>query len=285
MAVFKPSSLFSKYHTFIPPKPAPRGIQWGLDARRAIIFFRRAQAQNPNLEAGIDTKIFGSFSPDTTDQPIIDQAHKYLEDHKDDLRYGEGADNSLQHTSLSPNKGSAIENYVAIIDIDKDGYDQGREVIRLPFIPKELSYNSESAFVAIKPIGANNPRYQFTGAEDKLEFEIDWHSFDNDRRDVIKQCRKIESLSKADAYTGNPHRVLLMWGEADTLFSAHVFIVTAAPYRLTQFSNGHHTPDGELHFTDMLPVQAYQKVTLSRITSANLSKVDIEFVGESLATR
>jgi len=285
MAVFKPSSLFSKYHTFIPPKPASRGIQWGLDARRAIIFFRRVQAQDPNLEAGIDTKIFGSFSPDTSDHQLITPAHAQLESQKDALRYGEGADNSLQHTSLSINKGSAIDNYVALIDIDAGGPDQGHEVIKLPFIPKELNYNSESSFVAIKPIGANNPRYQFTGAEDKLEFEIDWHSFDNDRRDVITNCRKIESLSKADAYTGNPHRVILKWGEEDILFAAHEFIVTAAPYKMTQFSNGHHTPDGELHFTGMLPVQAYQKITLSRITSANLSKVQIEFVQETLATR
>ena len=98
---------------------------------------------------------------------------------------------------MTHNRGNLIEDFVAIIDIDAGGVDQGTDIIKLPFIPKELNYNSESTFVAVKPIGANNPRYQFTGAEDKLEFEIDWYSFDEDRRDVITNCRKIESLSKS----------------------------------------------------------------------------------------
>ena len=174
------------------------------------------------------------------------------------------------------NANQALSDGVSIIDIDANGFNKGTEIIKLPFIPKELNYNTESNFAAIRPIGSNTPRYHFTGAEDKLEFEIDWHSLEENRMDVITKCRKLESLAKADGYNGPPHRVILQWGESNLLFADHVFQVIAAPYRLVQFSNGHIGSNKLLKTTNMYPVQAYQKVTLARISSNNLSKLDIE---------
>lgn len=274
MAVIK-NPLFTKYHTYTPPRPVRRGIQWSLDARRANIFYRRYQRVG---QTDADVKIFGTFSPNTSEHSIITPTRKDLENKKDNLRFGEGADNSLTHQHITPNKGIVLMDYISIIDIDAEGYDKGTEEIILPFVPKELNYNPESAFVAIKPIGANNPRYQFTGAEDKLEFEIDWLSTNDNREDVIRNCRKIESLTKADGYKRSPHRVLLQWGAKDHLFAKHVFIIISAPYRMVQFSKGHYTAEGEFVETNMMPVQAYQRVTLVRVTSKNLSKIEIEYV-------
>jgi hypothetical protein len=170
-----------------------------------------------------------------------------------------------------------IEESISIIDLDSNGPDKGYRVITLPFIPRELNWNSDSNFVAIKPIGRNNPKFHYTGSEDNLEFEIDWHSFDNNRDDVIRNCRIIEALSKGDAYNNPPHRVLLKWGSEDVLFKDMVFLVTSAPYKLTHFNKAQFL-NNRLQKTAMLPKQAIQKVTLARITSNNLSSKDIELV-------
>lgn len=171
-------------------------------------------------------------------------------------------------------QGDIVTDYVSIIDIDAQGYNQGINVIKLPFIPRELNWNTQSSFVAIKPVGRNNPRYHYTGSEDNLEFEVDWHSFDSNRDDVIKNCRAIEALSKSDGDSNPPHRVLLKWGEGDVLFRDITFIVIGAPYTLSRFNKSQYM-NNTLQKTDLLPIQAIQKVTLARITRDNLSYKDI----------
>lgn len=170
-----------------------------------------------------------------------------------------------------------VHNRVSIIDLDDGGYDKSYRIIELPSIPIELNYGAESTFAAIKGIGRNTFKYHFTGSEDILEFDIDWYSSNHNRREVIQKCRDIESLSKSDGYEGDPHRVMLQWGEDNTLFEKHVFIIISAKYRLTQFSNAHK--QGKNIIDDkLLPVQAYQTVRLARISSYNLTTNDIKYV-------
>ena len=171
-------------------------------------------------------------------------------------------------------KGEVITDYVSIVDIDAQGYNKGIKVIKLPFIPRELNWNTQSNFVAIKPVGRNNPRYHYTGSEDNVEFEIDWHSTDSNRDDVIKNCRLIEALSKADGDNNPPHRVLLKWGEEDVLFRDITFIVLNAPYTLSKFNKAQYI-NNNLQKVALLPVQAIQRVTLARISRENLTYEDI----------
>jgi len=288
MAIIK--NPFTDYHTIPPPKPVRRVIQWSLNARRATIFFRRMKAQGVSEEAALlgatseEFKLFGTHSPNTREHSEITPYRKELEKKKEGVI--EVAPNVNIHTKFFPNiQDKSLEDYVAIIDLDSKGPDNQYEVIRLPFIPKELAYNSESVFATIKPMGRNNPFYHFTGSEDKLEFEIDWCAFDWGRREVIENCRKIEALSKADGYNFGPHRVKLLWGKENVLFSDHDFIVLAAPYRMTQFNKGNVNADGTIESTHMLPIQAYQKVILGRITRDNLSKVEVEYVNTAAPTR
>lgn len=175
---------------------------------------------------------------------------------------------------------TALQDSITIIDIDAEGINKGLKYIKLPFIPKEINWNSTSNFVGIKPIGRNNPKYHFTGSEDQVEFEIDWHSFDIDREDVIRNCRVLEALSKGDGYNNPPHRVLLQWGWEDILFRDVIFIVIAAPYKLNRFNKG-QLDNGEVVSTALLPIQATQKVTLARITSHNLSSKEIHLVNNA----
>lgn len=269
MAVIK-NSLYTGYHT---SAPLPSNlVQWSLDARRALIFFRR-------VDGG---QIFGGKEPNTRDHEVITPYRETLKDKPKPI----DAPNTSTHSKFSYNKNrESLEDYIAIIDLDSSGPDKGYDVIKLPYIPQELSYNTESTFAAIKPMGRNTALYHFTGSEDKLEFEIDWHAHDWDRREVITNCRKIEALSKADGYNHSPHRVKLLWGRGDVLFGDHEFIVVAAPYKLSNFNKGNMDAQGNVLYTNMLPIQAYQQVTLARISSINLTKIDIEYVKYNPGTR
>ena len=267
-------AILSAYHRFIPPPSAARGIELGLRARQAVILFRRAEGE----------VLIGAGAPNVNDHSEIDPYREKLESRRQNPAFGEDSPNIAVHSKFTSNtptgdgKLRSLEDYVAIIDLDAAGYDKEYNVIRLPFIPKELEYNSESSFATVKALGRNNPIYHFTGAEDRLEFEIDWYAFDTGRREVIENCRKIEALSKADGYNFGPHRIKLLWGKENILFSDHEFVVLSAPYRMTHFNKGYINNSGVVEPTHMLPIQAYQKVTLGRITRKNLSKIDIEFV-------
>lgn len=273
MATIKPvDSLIGKYTRFIPSPAMKNIIQWSLDARRLLVFGKRA-------EAGV---LIGTNAPDTNNQPELEKAREEIESKQAGVK---SMNNISAHSFKTPIGAEIVNDYIAIIDIDYMGYNKGTNVIKLPFIPKELAYNCDSAFIAIKPIGRNNPKYHYIGSEDRLEFEIDWHSFIQTRDDVITKCRMIEALSKADGYSNPPHRVLLQWGSNNVLFREHVFVVLSAPYRLTQFNKAQvNQTTGKIELTNMMPIQAYQKVVLARITSANLTKREIEYVGYKAGT-
>ena len=265
-------AIISAYHRIVMPPPATKGIEWSLDARRAVIFFRR----------GIEGALIGAGAPNTRDHSVITPYRDELERKTKKGGALNFAPNTAYHSKFFVNAEMteglvSAEDYVAIIDMDVKGRDKGYEVIQLHAIPKELGWNSESTFAAIKPIGRNNAFYHYTGSEDKLEFEIDWYSQGWDRRDVIKKCRRVEALSKADGYSGDPHKVILKWGNGDILFSGMYFHVIEAPYRMTQFNKA-QLREGTVESTHMLPVQAYQKVILARVTETNLTKVEIEYV-------
>ncbi len=270
MAVLK-GPVWSNYHKLNLSKQATKGIQYGLDARRATIFFRRLRAGHlPYLD-------FVNEEPDVAPQPEIDTWR--AEHQKPDTTVM--PPNTSDHSAWSNNPTDEIvEDYVAIIDIDANGPNNGYETIKLPAIPKELDWQSESTFASIKPIGRNTALYHYTGGEDKLQFEIDWYGTTWDQAEVIKNCRKIESLTKADGYQGNPHRVLLKWGDGDILFSGIYFQVLSAPYKLNRFNKAYRMNDGRSTRAHMLPVQAYQTVTLARIDQKNITKKQIEYVNQ-----
>lgn len=241
-------------------KPITKLANWSLEVRRAILLKKRLG----KLDVGDDMHLEDHYKTER------DELEQKISTSKVE-QFGK-----VNITNYYRESNPVIDG-ITIIDIDAQGIDEGVKYIKLPFVPKELNWNSTSNFVAIKPMGRNNPKYHFTGSEDVLEFEIDWHSFDSARDDVIKSCRLIEALSKNDAYNNPPHRILLSWGYDNVLFRDIVFVVTSAPYRMTQFNKAQFR-NNTLQRTAMLPIQAYQKVTLARITSNNLSSKDIQLV-------
>jgi len=270
MATLRPRGLISAYHTNWPGKSGAKLVQWSLDFRRALILGKRAKTIWADL-TGKD--------PNTRDHEVITPYRESMKGFAEVSK--ELAPNVSEHTGFKSPGTEIVNDAVYIVDIDYFGFNEGRNVIRLPFIPKELNYNCESSFAAIRPIGRNNPNYHFTGAEDLLEFEIDWYSFESNRKDVITKCREIEALSKNDGYDNPPHRVLLKWGEDNILFRGYTFLVLKAPYRLVQFNKAQRNSQGKIESTSMLPVQAYQTVTLARITDHNLLRTEIEYVSSN----
>lgn len=172
------------------------------------------------------------------------------------------------------NASKKVKNYrdsIVIVNLDAgpNADKQGLDRIVFDAVPHKLEMNPKSNFRAIASIGRNNPHYQYLGSEDTLEMVIDWYTIDQDREKVIKQCRRVESLSKANGYKSKPPRISLLWGEQDRLFGGDTWIVVAAPYSLSNFQRGHINNAGRLIKTGSLPQQAIQTVTLKRITNSN----------------
>jgi hypothetical protein len=134
--------------------------------------------------------------------------------------------------------------------------------IQLQFVPYEMAQPNEAMWVGINSPGRNNPFYHFTGGEDILSFTLDYHATWDNRHDVALRCKWVKALSLADGYNGEPHPVKLIWGE--TLYSEATWIVQSAPYRFTQFNAE----------KDMMPIQAYQDLTLKRVEPMNTSFED-----------
>lgn len=258
MATIKPvDNLASSFTRMSPGTSGRKFIQWSLDARRALIFAPKKPKKgyvNPDIKNYRDELHNKQISKDvSTYNPVSSPPFKTSQD--------------IQH------------DVVWVIVKDAWGNNPPLYKIRLPFIPREIRYNSESTFATIKPIGRNTSKYHFTGSEDKVEFEIDWFSFDPYRQDVIENCRLIESLSKSDGYMKNPPTILLQWGNDNHLFKDHEFIVLNAPYRLTQFNKA-QLINNEVQSTHLMPIQAYQKLTLGRISSTNLTTKEIQYISK-----
>lgn len=173
--------------------------------------------------------------------------------------------------------GKLKDDWIYIVNIDNKD-----DKVEIYTIPYELSYESESSHAVIKAMGRNNPLYQFTGSEDRLEFEVIWYNKDGDKDQVIRNCRKLESFSKSDGYRGKK-LVTLIWGETNRLFADHTFVVLQAPYKITRFSRYHinkNNVDGIVTNDELMPVRAIQKVVLARVSSYNLTHEDINRIGE-----
>lgn len=208
--------------------------------------------------------------------------------HRDQINpsYSDGKETQIDATGYEneePNRQSRVssetKDYISIVDIDyqPDKHNSKRyySYIQLPFVPRELDYKPESNFVGIASFGRNNPFYQFTGSEDTLTFEIDWFSKENNREDVIFNCRWLEALTKGDAYDDIPHRVKIVWGKDNKLFEDSIWLLVDAPYRLTNFVRAYYDDQKNIVSAGMLPQQAYQTVTFKRLTKLNRSSKEI----------
>lgn len=281
MAKFVPK-IAGEYLNFVPNETQQDIVSYASKALRGKIILDRITRGFPNVD-----RDGGSDAYEYEKHRREGQGSEYKQ------WIEESREEQANKKVAEPNKAD-YSDFVSIIDLksyiefqDRDivggNYnwndlvdDSNLSYIVLPYIPRALNYDINSNFVGIPSFGRNNPFYQYTGSEDTLSFEIDWHSNEIGREDVIKNCRWVESLAKADGYNSTPSIVLLVWGMGNRLFKKDLWIVTNASYSLTQFVKGYKDPNtGDFNKVALLPQQAYQRVTLKRVTSQNRTITDI----------
>jgi len=145
-------------------------------------------------------------------------------------------------------------------DVNSSG---GQKSLVIQTIPSKLEYEVNSNFATIASIARNNPFYHYTGSEDVITFDIDWFAEQEDLTDVLSNCRWLESLTKANGYDFQPHRVSLSWG--DIFRPEDIWLITKASYIMGGFDNTQ----------SLLPHIAKQQVEMKRITKTNLTYIDI----------
>lgn len=141
--------------------------------------------------------------------------------------------------------------------------------LKIQTIPLEVSVDPTPKWAVIPSIARNNPFYHYTGGEDKLSFTLDWYSERDNRQDVIQKCRWVEALSKGDGYLKGPSRVLLIFGD---LFKTDSWIIESAPYKLSLFDTSR----------ELLPRQAYQELTLNKVSDHNTTRKEVLSQGLTL---
>ena len=137
------------------------------------------------------------------------------------------------------------------------------EKLSIMYIPRQLEWEAPSNWVAIPTIGRNNPFYHYTGAEDKLSFELDWFAYDEDRVLAINAATKVKSWARNNGYRSRPPRIQLIWGK---LFQNHVFIIEDASYTLSDFQQN----------KQMMPAQIRQQLVLNKVTEDNELRDEID---------
>lgn len=175
---------------------------------------------------------------------------------------------------------STVKNQIVIVNpTAKTGENNtSYESIVIQGMPSEVSCESDNQWVVVRSMGRNNPFYMYTGSEDTISFDVSWYSIQEDRSDVIKKCRLLESWSKADGYKASPPELWISWGSAE-LFKDSTFILISAPYVLSNFQNAYRkSRKSEIIDLGLLPNVATQKLTFKRVTKENLSRATIQRV-------
>lgn len=169
--------------------------------------------------------------------------------------------------------------------------------ITIDTVPREIQYTPQNKVVAMASPGRNNPFYHYTGSEDTLEFTIDWYSNEWNRSDVITKCRELEAISKNDGYNSPPKIISIQWGKEDLLFNNTYWIIEKAPYKLQNFNRAYRgvknqdkkefnlEQTGDIYSTGLLPAQAYQQLTLKKVTINNSKTNNIMYGSEEMRSK
>lgn len=152
--------------------------------------------------------------------------------------------------------------------------------LALPFVPSSLDWDSRIETHGVMSLGRNNPsNFHFTGAEDKLEFEIDWFfttgegsSLDTKeyRKRAMDNAKKLVSFSKANGYKNPPSSIMLVWGGVVKgsnirIFEKDLWVITNIKSNLSEFYRPY----------SLVPQQIKQTITLEKMATKNPTTLDI----------
>jgi hypothetical protein len=137
-----------------------------------------------------------------------------------------------------------------------------REKLEIQYIPSNLGIERNSKMNEVAIVGRNTPQYQYLGGETLLKMRLDFHAVEEDRSDVIRKCRWLESLTYNDGYDKAPEKIQLVWG---SLYRKQIWVIKSVNYDLSLFDAGY----------GYLPRQAYVDITLGLAPEQNLRVADI----------
>lgn len=137
------------------------------------------------------------------------------------------------------------------------------ERLEIQFVPNEISPSRQANWSEIAIVGRNNPLYHYTGGTNSLSLTLDFHSVEEDRSDVVRKCRLLESWAMNNSYNNPPERIKLTYGK---LFKEdEIWLIQSVNPTYTQFSAEHN----------FLPVQAIVQLDLVLDTDRNRKTRDV----------
>lgn len=183
---------------------------------------------------------------------------------------------------------------------------EGYQYVVLQNRPNQLEFQGETSWATIKSMGRNVPIYQYTGAEDTIQFNVSWYldkfiptynteggvvSTEVDETWVLKTCRLLESWSKADGYMAAPPVLQIQWGSSD-LFKGHFYILESATYVLFDFRDRYrkHVETDNNFLTEdiskggLYPMRATQELVFKRVSDTNLTYEQLQAVNKMTNT-
>lgn len=231
--------------------------------RALILYNRTTSGKTPYVQRGEDI------------DPAIKQPNTASGNFNNALR-AEKILTSREPTKLKAQTVRAFNNVITIYNPNAVGDEDGQIVLQT--FPLETSYEPETNWAVVQSNGRNNPMYFYSGGEDTLEFEVSWYSTSEDRKDVIRNCRLLESWTKADGYTAAPPEVWISWGSSG-LYDDDTWILKSAPYQLYNFQNAYRLDrDSEQIDLGLVPCCANQRLIFKKVTTSSLTSAEIRRV-------
>lgn len=139
------------------------------------------------------------------------------------------------------------------------------ERLDIQFVPVGMTDKRTALIAGIAVVGRNNPVHHFVGGNKTMPLELDFHSEEESREDVISKCKWLESLTYSDEFENKLERVRLTFGRMFRPFETWIVQSVDVDYSLFQDDY------------DMLPKQAYVKLNLILDTDANLTPEDVKW--------
>lgn len=137
--------------------------------------------------------------------------------------------------------------------------------VEVKYTPPKISIKRNPKLAEVAIVGRNTPQYHYLGGVTDLDLELDFHSEDAGREDVIEKVKWFESLAYSDAFDAQPETVRLTFGR---LFRHNeIWTVKKVHYDLSLFDDK----------AGLLPRQAYVKLTLALDSSTNLRISDVRW--------
>lgn len=136
----------------------------------------------------------------------------------------------------------------------------------IQFVPENLTINRNPNIASIQVVGRNNPIYHYISGDTNMNLELDFHSADENREDVLKKCKWLEHLAYNDGYAKEPQRVKLVFGD---IFKDELWVIKKVSYVLSQFNKQ----------KGFLPQQAIVSIELGLDPTNNLGWEDVRIDG------